>query len=114
MKERSEVIKFCEQLKDVYEDEPFHDPNWMIMRHKENKKVFAWIFEREGYVWVNVKCDPEWREFWRNAYQSVVPAFHLNKKYWNSVILDESIPTKEIERMILESYDLTKPTKKEK
>ena len=98
----------------MYEDEPFGDPNWTVIRHKENRKVFAWIFEREGHTWVNVKVDPEWREVRRNAYASVLPAYHMNKEHWSSVILDGTVPEKEIRRMIEESYDLTKPKKKRK
>lgn len=46
MKERAEVIAFCMKLKDVYEDYPFHDTNWTLMRHKKNKKAFAWIYAK--------------------------------------------------------------------
>lgn len=112
MKERSEVIAFCSKMNRVIEDYPFHDPNWTVMRHTDNRKVFAWIFDKDGHIWVNVKCDPEWRDFWRNAYASVVPAYHLNKEHWNSIILDGSIPDLDIQRMIEESYELTKPKKK--
>lgn len=109
MKERSEVIKYCMMLSFVYEDYPFHDDNWTVMRHKHNKKIFAWIFEKEDNIWVNVKCSQEWRDFWRSAYNSVVPAYHLNKEHWNSIILDGTVPDSEVRRMIQESYDLTKP-----
>ena len=51
MKTREDVIKFCKTFKNAYEDYPFHDPNWTVMRHRENKRVFAWIFEREGKIW---------------------------------------------------------------
>lgn len=112
MKEKKEAIAYCLSYEAVYEDYPFHDPNWCVIRHKENGKVFAWIFDKDGYVWINVKCDPEWRDFWRSAYASVVPAYHLNKTYWNSMILDGSIPEKDIKRMIGESYDLTKGKKR--
>lgn len=105
--ERQEIIDLCLNYPGVYEDYPFHDPNWCVMRHQENKKVFAWIFEKDGYIWVNVKCDPEWISFWRNAFESVIPAYHLNKAYWNSIILDGSISDKEIRIMIGNSYDLT-------
>ena len=108
MTEKKEVAAYCLSLKDSYEDYPFHDPKWCVIRHKANRKVFAWIFEREGHVWINVKCNPEWRDFWRDAFASVVPAYHLNKKHWNSIILDESVPDKDIQRMIQESYDLTR------
>lgn len=108
MKERKEAIAYCLTLKDAYEDYPFRDTNWCVIRHRANKKVFAWIFDKDGYVWINVKCDPQWLEFWRQAFASVIPAYHLNKKHWNSIILDGSIPDDDIRRMIAESYDLTK------
>lgn len=108
MRTRQEAVRYSLTFLDVYEDYPFHDSNWTCMRIRTNKRIFAWIFEREGQIWVNVKCDSEWRDFWREAYESVIPAYHMNKKYWNSVILDGSIPEKEIRRMIAESYDLCK------
>lgn len=111
MTKRAEAIAFCSQLENVYEDYPFHDPNWTVMRHKNNRKVFAWIYEKDEYIWINVKCDPEWRDFWRNAFDAVVPAYHLNKEHWNSIILNGTVPEHDIERMIEESYELTKGKK---
>ncbi len=108
MRTRQEAVGYSLTFPDVYEDYPFHDLNWTCMRIRTNKRIFAWIFEREGRIWVNVKCDSEWRDFWRETYESVIPAYHMNKRYWNSVILDGSIPEKEIRRMIAESYDLCK------
>lgn len=104
---RRDVIAYCLTLKDVYEDYPFHDTNWCVIRHRRNRKVFAWIFDKDGYVWINLKCSPQWIDFWRQTFASVLPAYHLNKKHWNSVILDGTVPDEEIRRMILESYDLT-------
>lgn len=52
----------------TFEDYPFHDPNWCVMRHMENKKVFAWIFDKDGRVWMNVKCSPDARYFWRGCF----------------------------------------------
>ena len=108
MKTREEAIRYCHSFAEVYEDYPFHDPNWCVMRHRNNRKVFAWIFDKDGQVWVNVKCSPEWRDLWRAAFASVLPAYHLNKEHWNSIILDGTVPETEIQRMIGESYDLTK------
>jgi RNA polymerase sigma factor (sigma-70 family) len=105
--ERQQVIDYCLSYDHVYEDYPFKDSNWCVIRHEEDDKIFAWIFEKDGYPWVNVKCDPEWLLFWRNAFESVIPAFHLNKNHWNSIILDGSIPDKDIQIMIGNSYDLT-------
>lgn len=108
MQKRAEVIAYCNKFDEVYEDYPFHDLNWTVMRHKKNQKIFAWIFEKDAHIWVNVKCAPEWRDFWRNAYSSVVPAYHLNKTHWNSIILNGEVPEKDIHKMIEESYYLTK------
>lgn len=108
MKTREEAIQYCLSFENSYEDYPFRDENWTVMRHTENRKVFAWIFEREGHIWVNVKCDVEWRDFWRDAFPSVVPAYHLNKEHWNSIILDGTVPVEDIQRMIGESYELTR------
>ncbi len=105
--DKKEIINFCLSFENVYEDYPFSDKNWTVIRHCENKKVFAWIFKKDGYVWVNVKCRLEWIDFWRQTFDSVIPAYHLNKKYWNSIILDETVPREDIYRMIRESYELT-------
>lgn len=111
MKTRDEAIQYCLSFKDVYEDYPFRDANWTVIRHSKNQKVFAWIFERKSCMWINVKCDTQWRDFWRDVFESVVPAYHLNKKYWNSIILDGTVPEEDIKRMVKESYELTKGTR---
>ncbi len=108
MTQRKEAIQFCLTLPDSYEDYPFHDPNMTVIRLTGSRKVFAWIFERQGHVWINLKMDPEWREFWRNAFPSIIPAYHLNKQHWSSVILDGTVPDETVKRLILESYDLVK------
>lgn len=106
MTTKEEALKCALALKNTFSDKPFHDPVWTAVRRRENKKIFALIFERNGQVWVNVKVDPEWRDFWRNAFSAVVPAYHMNKEHWNSIILDGSVPDSDIRRMIGESYDL--------
>ncbi|MBR3933353.1 MAG: MmcQ/YjbR family DNA-binding protein [Clostridia bacterium] len=112
MRTRQEVIDFCLSLKDIYEDYPFHDFNWTVMRHKDNQKMFAAICERLGNIWVNVKCDPNLAYMWRSTYKSVVPAYHMNKWHWNSIILDGTIPQDDIKNMIYDSFELTKPKKR--
>jgi len=106
MTKREEVLKYSLSFPDTYLDTPFHDSNWVLVRYRKNKHAFAWTYERNGHIWVNVKVDPEWRDFWRSTYASVVPAYHQNKEHWNSLILDGSIPKKMIKQMIAESYDL--------
>ena len=114
MKDRKTAISYCLTFADVYEDDPIHDPNWTVIRHKANRRVFAWIFEKDGHIWINVKADPEWRDVHRDAYASILPAYHLNKEHWSSIILDGTVPDKEIQLMIAESYDLTRPKSKKR
>ena len=53
-----------------------------------------------------MKVDPEKAFFWRRIYESVIPGYHQNKDHWNTIILDGSIPDKDIRLMIAESFDL--------
>lgn len=106
MRTRQEVLEYGLSFPNVYLDAPFHDENWQLVRSHKNKKAFLWTYERNGNLCINIKVDPEWRDLWRNAYESVLPAYHQNKEHWNTVILDGTVPEEEIKRMIAESYDL--------
>ena len=106
MTTREEALSFGLSFPDTYQDEPFHDPNWQLVRVKGSKKAFLWTYEREGYINLNVKVDPQWRDFWRDTYDAVIPGWHQNKEHWNTIILDGSIPDEDVKRMIAESYDL--------
>ena len=106
MKTREEALKYGLSFSNTYQDAPFHDPNWQLVRVKKSKKAFLWTYERDGFINLNVKLDSEWRDFWRNTYEAVVPGWHQNKEHWSTIILDGSIPRADIERMITESYDL--------
>ncbi|MBO5228239.1 MAG: MmcQ/YjbR family DNA-binding protein [Lachnospiraceae bacterium] len=112
MQTRQEVLKFGLSFPDTYQDAPFHDENWQLVRIRKNKKVFLWTYERNGNMCINIKVDPEWRDLWRSTYKSVLPGYHQNKEHWNTVILDETVPDKEIKRMIADSYDLVAPKKR--
>lgn len=114
MTTREEALAYGLSFPDTYQQAPFHDPNWQLVRVKGSKKVFLWTYERDGYINLNVKVDPEWRDFWRSAFDSVIPGWHQNKEHWNTIILDGSIPDQDVKRMIAESYDLvtTSPSKR--
>ena len=109
MPSRAEVIALCGRLPDSYEDYPFDDPNWTAMRHRTNRKTYAFIFERQGHLWINVKAEPQWGDFWKSSYPAVVPAYHMNKRHWISVILDGTMPQDELSALIRGSYRLTAP-----
>ena len=76
------------------------------MRRRDTRRGFAWVFKRDGLIWVNVKCDPDDALAFRQVYGSVIPAYHMNKKHWNSIVLDGTVPDAEICAMIDASYAL--------
>jgi len=55
---------------------------------------------------VSLKCEPLFAEHLREANPAVIPGYHLNKRHWNTVIIDGSLPAQMIEDMIEDSYDL--------
>ena len=69
-------------------------------------KMFALISTNEVPLRLNLKCDPAKAEILREIYPAILPGYHMNKRHWNSVILDGSIPPTEIMSMIDDSYDL--------
>ena len=114
MKTREQAVKYGLSFPDTYLDTPFSDTNWQLVRFKDNKKAFLWTYEKDGYINLNVKVDPEKAYYWRKLYESVIPGYHQNKEHWNTIILDGSIPDKDVKLMIAESYDLISdsPTKR--
>lgn len=111
---KEEAISYGLTFPDTYMEMPFRDKNWQLIRVKGSKKAFLWVYEREGCINLNVKVSPEWRDFWRKAFKSVIAGWHQNKEHWNTIILDGSIPEKDIKTMIAESYNLIadSPTKR--
>lgn len=114
MNTRKEALDYGLSFPNTYVEAPFHDPNWQLVRVKGSKKAFLWTYIREDYVNLNVKTDPEWRDYWRSAFSSVIPGWHQNKEHWNTIILDGTIPDEAVRKMIAESYDLVtdSPTKR--
>jgi predicted DNA-binding protein (MmcQ/YjbR family) len=112
MTTREEVLRYGLTFPDTYQDMPFHDDNWVLVRYRKNKRAFLWTYEYEGQLRINIKVDPEWRDFWRDAFPAVIPGYHQNKKHWNTVILDGSVPEETLKTMIAESYDLIVNPKK--
>jgi len=106
MKTKEEALAYALSFDYTYQDAPFHDDNWQLVRVKGSKKCFILVYEKDGYVNLNVKVNPEWRDFWRQTYSSVIPGYHQNKEHWNTIILDGTIPESDIKRMIAESYDI--------
>lgn len=88
---------------EAYEDFPF-GPDVAVM--KIGNKMFATLGVSGGVGSMNLKCDPHEALILREIFPSVRPGWHMNKRHWNTVILDGSIPRGEIERMIDNSFAL--------
>ncbi|TPE54122.1 MmcQ/YjbR family DNA-binding protein [Maribrevibacterium harenarium] len=72
--------------------------------YKVQNKMFALLTRHDGKDLLNLKCPPDHAIELRDIFPAVIPAWHMNKKHWNSVILDGSLPAGEIERLIDLSY----------
>ena len=110
---RQEIIDFCLTLPGAVEEYPFDDvideSAWTAMRHRANKKCFAFITVHNGRLIANLKCDPMEADFLRQAFVDVTPGYHMNKVHWNTVTIGGDVPDAELKSMIERSYDLIKP-----
>ncbi len=97
------IRKYCLEKKSTTESFPFGDSALVF---KVSGKMFLLISLDSVPLQFNVKCDPEKAEERREEYSSVIPAFHMNKKHWNTIILNGQIPAKLVREMIDESYAL--------
>ena len=106
---REQAMQLCQALPGVYEDYPFDDFNWTVMRHQSNHRIFAMIYAHEGRIWVNLKAEPDYAALLCAARPCIVPAYHMNKRHWISVILDGTLPEAELTALIRDSHRLTAP-----
>ncbi len=74
--------------------------------YKVRSKMFATLGYEDDLARINLKCDPDEALILRDMFDAVLPGYHMNKKHWNTVLLDDSIPMSEIERQIDMSYRL--------
>lgn len=102
-----QVRAFCIAKKGVTEHFPFDE---VTLVFKVMQKIFVltsldhW---EKGNQKVNLKCAPDWAEELRDAYEGVYPGFHMNKKHWNTVVLNSSDVSDKLARdLINHSYDL--------
>lgn len=69
-------------------------------------KMFAIISLDAVPPWVTLKCDPEKALLLREQYDAVRPGYHTNKKHWNTILIDNSVPDDELVEWVDHSYDL--------
>ncbi len=96
------VIDYCSQKKGATREFPFDDTTLVF---KVMNKMFCLINLTEPYS-INLKCDPVYAVAIRQKHPAVTPGYHMNKKHWNTVQLDQSIGHPQIFEWIDDSYDL--------
>ena len=96
--------KYCISKDDVTESFPFGDDTLVF---KAAGKIFA-LVNLEGDLSINLKCDPSLALELRERYAAVTPGYHMNKKHWNTILVDGSVPDKEIFSWIDHSYNLVR------
>lgn len=119
MVQREEIITHA---KEKYKTDPYHPweqyPTNIVLRHKKSGKWYGLILDvekaklgldGEGLMDVlNLKCDPEFASILKTQ-EGILPGYHMNKKHWITIVLDEGSRTLEdIEGLIQMSYDLTR------
>ena len=106
---KSDVIKYSLSLANTFEDRPFPDNySSVIMKHTDNKKWFALLMNVNNKLYLNVKTDPNYSDILRNTYDYIIPAYHMNKEHWNTIIVDEKVDENLVKELIEQSYQLTK------
>ena len=97
-----EIRTYCLSKKGTDEGFPFDETTLVI---KVGGKIFI-LLNLSGSPSMNLKCEPLWAIDLRETYPAIIPGYHMNKKHWNTVILDSSISVRLLKKMIDHSYDL--------
>ena len=103
MLDRQALRDYCLRMKAAKAEFPF-GPEAEVF--KVMGKMFALIPTEASPITISLKCDPVLAEMLRQTYAAVRPGYHMNKRHWNTVTSDGSIPDDELLEMIDNSYDL--------
>jgi predicted DNA-binding protein (MmcQ/YjbR family) len=98
-----QIREYCIKKKGVTEDFPFDEETLVF---KVAGKIFLLASLESVPLQINLKCDPEKAIELREEYESVQPGYHMNKKHWNTIIFDGTVPVKKILEWIDNSYNL--------
>lgn len=94
--------EYCLSKPGCTEDTPF-DANTLCFR--VSGKIYA-LLDIDLFESVNLKCDPEWAVELREQHEGIVPGYHMNKKHWNTVKLDGTVPDPLVLELVDHSYIL--------
>ncbi len=98
-----DIRYYCASKKGTREDFPF---DFTTLVFKVGPKMYGLTSIESDGLFINLKCDPRLSLELRSRFVAVKPGYHMNKKHWNTVIIDGTIPDEDIFRMIDHSYDL--------
>jgi len=98
--------EYCVSKPGAEETLPF-GPDTLVF--KVAGKMFLLTSLDEEQLSFNVKCDPDQAEELRAEYPCVQPGYHMNKKHWNTIVVDGSVPVKLLKQWIDDSYELVAP-----
>ncbi|MFI0372286.1 MmcQ/YjbR family DNA-binding protein [Actinomadura sp. 1N219] len=101
--QRDRVMAECLTKPGSVEDYPFGDE---VAVFKVAGKMFALVPLGASPESISLKCDPDLAVDLRGRYDAITPGYHLNKRHWNSVTLDGTVPEEELLELIDHSYDL--------
>jgi predicted DNA-binding protein (MmcQ/YjbR family) len=99
----ADVRERCLELPGTTEEFPFR-PELSVF--KVSGKVFALTGLDQRPLRISLKCEPGLAEQLRATYSAIRPGYHLNKRHWNTVNVDGSLPDRLVLEMIEDSYDL--------
>jgi len=104
-----QIRQYCLSKDEVTEEQPFGPDNIVF---KVNGKMFLLLSLSADPLSINVKCDPEKALELRESYDCILPGYHMNKKHWNTIIIEHYLSPSEIKEWIDDSYALVRKVKK--
>ena len=109
-----QLIQKCLIDKDAIETRPWAQDEYkefVVMRHQSNNKWFGLIFEMNGELCINLKCPPDLIPVLKDQYKAVKPAWHMNKKHWVTVEVN-NLPKEVLDEIIRISFEVTASKRK--
>jgi len=98
-----EIRDYALSLKNVSESFPFGEDTIVF---KVDNKIFLLASLTSEVLQFNVKCDPEYAVELREQYSGILPGYHMNKKHWNTIIVDGTLTANQLKGFIKDSYFL--------
>lgn len=104
--DEKEYRKFIETTPKLKE---YDDLMFSISENQISYKLLEEVYKIvNNKLYLNVKTDPNYSDILRNTYDYIIPAYHMNKEHWNTIIVDEKVDNNLVKELIEQSYQLTK------